>query len=149
MTKPGNFGAHLACVRKLSPLPDTTFSEYFREVMKAQNFTSKKLVDDSKLTNETVSHMRSGQVRPKINTILSAFIAMKVPPFETQKALSLAGYDFIAGDEVHDCYKVIVTDYYKASIDECNEHLKSQGVRDSDLLGQVKGSKLSADIDIE
>ena len=148
MANPDNFDTRGERVQKLSSLPRTSFAEYFREMMKVLDFTSKRLVDESKLTNETVAHLRSGQGRPKINTVLSALIAMKVPPLEAKDALSLAGHDFIAGDKVHRHYRTLVQHYFEKSIDECNDILRAKGVRDSDLLGQVKGSKLSEDTDI-
>ena len=149
MANPDNFDTRGERVQKLSSLPRASFAEYFREMMKVLNFTSKRLVDESKLTNETVARLRSGRGRPKINTVLSALIAMKVPPYEIEDALSLAGLDFMAGDEVHGHYKTLAQYYSETSIEQCNEFLKSKDVRGSDLLGQIKGSKLSEDTDID
>lgn len=123
-----------------------TFSQLVVDIMKENNFTVEKLIEESGLSKATVNRLRSGEVKtwkgeireylPHLKTIIAFCIACDLHILRAITLLESIGYGFRRTSEVHFAYCHLIVNFRGDSIAKCNEELRKLQIDEEYHLGE-------------
>lgn len=120
-------------IQKIQKEVPVTFGEALKYHMKRRGYTVEALSSASLIGPKTIQNMRNQDNYPFSLPVVAALcIGMHLHPVYSEDLLEKAGIKLIKYNEEHIVYKYLLTEYYKASIHECNEVLTEY---DMDIMG--------------
>lgn len=87
------------------------------------------------VTRSVLSSIKKGKSRPKLSTLGTFCVSLKLDIIETFDLIELAGYKLSQNYEVDRAYLYLIQNNKNGDIEECNEYLESIGIEKQHYLG--------------
>ena len=87
------------------------------------------------VTRSVLSSIRKGKSRPKLCTLATFCVSLKLSVLESLNLFELAGYKLSENYEVDKAYLYLIQNNENGDIEKCNEYLESIGVEKQHYLG--------------
>ena len=87
------------------------------------------------ITRSVLSSIKKGKSRPKLCTIATFCVSLKIGVLESLNLFELAGYKLSENYEVDRAYLYLIQNNENGDIEESNEYLESIGVEKQHYLG--------------
>lgn len=107
------------------------FADTFTGLMELFGITISELVEDTGISDKTITNYRNGKVTPTLPYVLSICVAMGLSPQTSRNLLKAAHITFDASEgQPYEAYSFII-DYMTVdySVCEVNEYLKKKGIQ--------------------
>ncbi len=112
----------LDSIRTVSPLGEAVVYH-----MKRCNITSEELMERSGLGSTTITKLRTGKGRPKLETILAFCVALNLEEVFRTDLMNKAGVRFDNNNQAHIVYQIILELMPDANVFQINDFLKEEG----------------------
>ena len=87
------------------------------------------------VTRSVLSSIKKGKSRPKLYTLATFCVSLKLSVIESLNLFELAGYKLSENYEVDRAYLYLIQNNGTGDIEECNEYLESIGIEKQHYLG--------------
>lgn len=87
------------------------------------------------VTRSVLSSIKKGKSRPKLCTVATFCVSLKLGVIESLNLFELAGYKLSENYEVDRAYLYLIQNNGTGDIEECNEYLESIGIEKQHHLG--------------
>lgn len=104
-----------------------TFPEALKACIEWSEMTQEAICDNSRVDSRTLRRLKKGESEPKIQTIISLCIGMRLHPEISFELIKTAGYNFRPIEQDF-AYKFILNSCYSLGIEECNKKLLQMNI---------------------
>lgn len=108
----------------------SSFAPALVEVMKWRDVRNKELADVSNLGIKAISNLRNGKAEPKLESVISICVGMKLPPIVSKKLVELSGNILRAGNKRDTLYEFILCGASSLNVNMCNTLLVNNGFKE-------------------
>ncbi len=115
--------------RSTSPYcSNDTFARYLQKIIKAKKLNSQKFCSQTGLSPQIYTRIKEDDYRPSLPTIVAICVGLKVS-FECSENLLKSVGLLLTESKEHSCYKVLLQNTAKITIDDANNFLIQQGFK--------------------